>query len=109
MHPALILAAAAADPAPPGSFDYSLPRPVIGTRIVPDCPRGAPGEIVVCGRRGDDQRLRGLRPPPGVEEPLPDGSFGIGLAEGVRLEAEQVTRPDGYRDTRVMVKVKIPF
>ena len=110
MYPLLLIALAQADVPQVAPVDYVLPEERVGGRVLPDCSRRSAGEIVVCGRRGDGYRVTELALPEGVEpETTGDGSFGIGLAKGVRVEAEQVSRPDGWRDNRVMVKVKIPF
>ena len=110
MYPLLLIALAAADAPEVEPVDYQLPEERVGGRVLQDCSRRSAGEIVVCGRRGDGYRLKELEPPDGVEPTAAgDGSFGVGLAKGVRVEAEQVTRPDGWRDNRFLVKVKIPF
>ena len=110
MYPLLLMMLAPADVPEVEPVDYALPQERVGGRILDDCSRRPAGEIVVCGRRGDGYRVKELPLPEGVEpETAGDGSFGIGLAKGVRVEAEQVSRPDGWRDNRIMVKVKIPF
>ena len=107
----VLLAASAAEPPQVEAIDYVLPQP--GPKMdggpITGCRAEAPGEIVVCGRRSDLYRLEELKPPPGAAEPLPDGTFGVALAKGLSAEVEQVTRPDGLRDTRAMIKWKIPF
>jgi hypothetical protein len=110
MAPLLLIALAQAEMPHVAPVDYALPEERAGGRVLEDCSRRSAGEIVVCGRRGDGYRVKELPLPEGVDpETTGDGSFGIGLAKGVRLEAEQVTRPDGWRDNRVLVKVKIPL
>lgn len=108
----VLFAASAAEPPQVEAVDYVLPEP--GPKIdggpITGCRSGAqPGEIVVCGRRSDGYRIEALKPPPGSEAPAADGSFGVGLAKGIGAEVEQVTRPDGLRDNRVMLKWKMPF
>jgi hypothetical protein len=106
----LLLAVSAAEPPQVEAIDYALPQPgqTPGGPIT-GCRAANANEILVCGRRSDKYRIEELKPPPGTEAPPSDGTFGIGLAKGVRAEVEQVTRPDGYRDTRVLIKLKIPF
>jgi hypothetical protein len=105
----LILLFAAADPAKVDAIDYRLPLQEEPPRIVQDCRRAAPDEIVVCGRRDDPYRLRELTPPPGTEPRAP-GVIGVDLPFGrVEPELSQEVRPDGSVNKRAMVKVKIPF
>jgi hypothetical protein len=108
---ALILLFAAPDGVQVEAIDYRLPLQDENPRILSNCRRPAEsGEIVVCGRRGDGQRLEELRPPPGTEERAEGEVVGIDLPFGrVEPELSTIVRPDGWVDKRVMVKLKIPF
>jgi len=108
---ALILLFAAADPPAVEAIDYRLPMQEAAPRITDDCRRGAgEGEIIVCGRRGQGQRLEELKGRPEWEGRKPGEVVGIDLPFG-RLEPEvtQVVRQDGFVDKRAMVTLKIPF
>ncbi|HZG08043.1 MAG TPA: hypothetical protein VEZ70_03585 [Allosphingosinicella sp.] len=107
MVTALLIALAAADPAPVERIDYALPPPPPPRVTGAGC-AGSPGEILVCGRRGQGDRLGELGPPPG--DPPRQGVVGVDLPFGrVEPEITKVVRQDGHVDTRVMVKLKIPF
>jgi hypothetical protein len=91
--------------------EFVLEAPAPSLRAVPnDCRRGAgAGDIVVCGRRRDDYRVRDIRPPKGIE--IEEGGvvgFDIG---GSRVEPSlsQVAMPDGRISKRIMVTIKVPF
>jgi hypothetical protein len=106
--PALILLAAAAEPPAIPRVDYRLPPPPPPASLTgADCARPA-GEIVVCGRRTQPDRLGELGPPPGG--PPREGVIGVDTPLG-RVEPELMTvvRPDGWIDKRAMIKLKIPF
>jgi hypothetical protein len=104
----LALAQAAAEPIAVSPADFRLKPQAAETRIAPErCPEGRGGEIVVCGHRGEGQRLRPLVPPPGVREKQPLGlDFG-----GVRVEphVSEVGMPNGRVSKRITIDFKIPF
>jgi hypothetical protein len=105
----LILLLAASDPVAVAPIDYRLPMQE-SPRIVGDCRRGAGDEIVVCGRRGQGQRLEELTPPPGTEGRAEGEVIGKDLSFGrIEPDLQTVVRQDGSVDRRVMVKLKIPF
>jgi hypothetical protein len=105
--PALILLAAAVEPPAVAPVDYTLPPPPPASLTGADCARPA-GEIVVCGRRTQPDRLEELGPPPGG--PPREGVIGVETPLG-RVEPELMTvvRPDGWIDKRAMIKLRIPF
>jgi hypothetical protein len=88
--------------------DFRLQPGPPGVRVTPPCGAGEAGEIVVCGRRDQGQRLRPLAPPPGLR---PHQSPGIDLGGGVRAEphVSEVAMPDGRLSKRVTIDLKIPF
>lgn len=68
-------------------------------------------DIVVCGKRHDDQfRLKPIPLPAGVKKPIdgPGVDFDIGDVHG-NVYTDQVGRPDGLPDRRIMVTLKMPF
>ena len=70
-----------------------------------------PDEITVCGRRDDDRfRVKPIPLPAGMKTPVdgPGMDFDIGTAHG-NIYADQVGRPDGIPDRRIMVTLKWPF
>jgi hypothetical protein len=99
----ILQAAAALEP-----VDYTLPSPPPPERIVPDCRSAArPGDIVVCGRRSDDQRFREPPLPEGVEPPRP---LGFGVAGGhLGPTVSQVQFSDGRVSKRIMVTFTTSF
>jgi len=71
------------------------------------CPEPRPGEILVCGRRGQGQRLETLAPPPGVHPPRP---LGVDVAGGRLGPAmQQAAMPNGRISNRIMIQFKLPF
>jgi hypothetical protein len=92
------------------SSAFELKPPPASLRVIQDCRRtAAAGEIVVCGRGGDEYRLKEIRLPPGVD-PDPGGVVGLDFG-GARIEPalDQVGMPDGRISKRIMVRVKMPF
>lgn len=91
--------------------DFELKPPAVPLRATPqDCRRGAAaGEIVVCGRRPDDYRLKEIEVPKGMDVDE-GGILGFDLG-GARAEPglSQVVMPDGRISKRIMVTVKVPF
>ena len=87
---------------PTASFDIRLAGPA------KPCASGG-DEIVVCGRRTEDEAFR-LRPLPTdrfVEKPL---SASIGLGKGtLGIEGEEAAMPQGQVSKRAMLKFKMPF
>jgi hypothetical protein len=71
------------------------------------CPEPRPGEILVCGRRGQGQRLQALPPPPGAR---PGQTVGIDVAGG-RLgpRVSEVTFPNGQVSKRITLDFTLPF
>lgn len=91
--------------------DFQLKPPAVPLRATPqDCRRdAAAGEIVVCGRRPDEYRLKQIKAPEGLE--IDEGGLvGFDLG-GARVEPglSQVGMPDGRVSKRIMVTVKAPF
>jgi hypothetical protein len=91
--------------------DFALKPPPDSLRVTPhDCRRAAAaGEIVVCGRRADEYRLKEAEPPAGLE--IDQGGVVRLDLGGARLEPklDQVGMPDGRVSKRIMVTVKVPF
>lgn len=76
------------------------------------CRRAGDEEIVVCGRRGESRyRLGGGAPAPQGMVLTRRSPFDWDLGGGARgyVDLDQVQRPDGYIDRRVMITVRIPF
>ena len=73
----------------------------------PRCPEPRPGEILVCGHRGQGQRLPPLPLPPGVR---PKRDVGIDLGGG-RLEPHmhEEGMPQGRVSKRFTLDFKLPF
>lgn len=68
---------------------------------------GEPGDVIVCGRRDDDQHR--LKPLPGrYEEPtLPRAEMAVGTGKvAAETEAESV---GGFQSNRIMFRFKLPF
>ena len=91
--------------------DFELKPPAPSLRATPqDCRRNsAAGDIVVCGRRPDEYRLKEIKVPEGME--IDEGGLiGFDLG-GARVEPglSQVAMPDGRISKRIMVTVKVPF
>jgi hypothetical protein len=106
----LALAQTGADAAAVAPSDYRLKPAPPRTRITPDpCPVARAGEIVVCARRGEGQRLRTLVPPAGVKEPTPGIGFDLGGGARVEPRVSEVAMPNGQVSKRVTVDLKIPF
>ncbi|RYY15421.1 MAG: hypothetical protein EOO36_12735 [Cytophagaceae bacterium] len=66
---------------------------------------------MVCGKRRDDQfRLKPIPLPAGMKMPVdgPGMDFDSGAVHG-NLYADQVGRPDGIPDRRIMVTLTMPF
>jgi hypothetical protein len=98
-----------ADPVELEALRYRLPMQEEAPRIVKDCRRAAADEILVCGRRDDENRLKELTPPPGTEGKK-RGVIGVDLPFGrVEPKLETLNRSDGWVDKRIMVTLKIPF
>lgn len=98
----LLIAQASATLGTPEAFDL---------RAVPRSPCAAGGEeIVVCGRKEDDDTYR-LRPlPPGDYEPKPlRAQIGIGGGGTLGVGTEQAGFPGGTVSNRVMLKLKMKF
>ena len=91
--------------------DFELKPPAAALRATrQDCRRSAAaGEIVVCGRRPDEYRLKEIEVPKGMEIDA-GGIIGFDLG-GARVEPglNQVGMPDGRISKRIMVTVKVPF
>lgn len=93
------------------SSDFQLKPPAVSLRATPqDCRRNAAaGEIVVCGRRPDEYRLKEIEVPEGMK--IDEGGLiGFDLG-GARVEPAltQVEMLDGRISKRIMVTVKVPF
>lgn len=108
---AAMLALAQADPAAPTAVapsGFRLKAGAAPARVTPEpCPVGRGGEIVVCGRRGQGQRLEPLPPPPGVK---PAQGLGTDFAGG-RLgpSVSEVGMPNGRVSKRITLDFKLPF
>lgn len=69
---------------------------------------GSADEIVVCGRRTEDEQFR-LRPLPPRFEPAPLRAT-TGLGSGtLGIEGEQQSFGNGATSQRLMLKLKLPF
>lgn len=103
----MLLLQAAAPESPPAAATVAIPlrvrRPC---KVSPD-----PNEIVVCGKRHDDQfRLKPIPLPAGMKRPIdgPGVDFDMGDVHG-NLYADQVGRPDGLPDRRIMIRLTKAF
>ena len=72
-----------------------------------DCPREE-GEIVVCGRRQDEDAGVKYRREFAEQQPLA-AEIGIGGGAKARAFVDQVGMPDGQISKRIMVGIKVPF
>jgi len=88
--------------------DYRLPP---APRVRERCHRGAGDEIVVCGRRDPERyRLPEAAPPPGMVLTRPSPfAWDLGGGAVADVDLDQVQRPDGFIDHRVMLRVRVPF
>lgn len=69
---------------------------------------GSADEIVVCGRRTEDEQFR-LRPLPPTFEPAPPRAT-TRLGSGtLGIEGEQQSFANGATSRRLMLKLKLPF
>jgi hypothetical protein len=106
----LALAQTAAGEAPGVTpSDFQLKPAPARTRITPDrCPEARAGEIVVCARRGQGNRLAPLVPPPGIEKEKQSPGIDIG---GGRLgpSVTEVAMPNGRVSKRITIDFKLPF
>lgn len=98
---------AVADATAVAAIDYRLPAPAPAQE---SC-RSAGDEIVVCGRRDYERyRLRSLAPPPGMVLTRPSPfAWDLGGGALADVDLDQVQRPDGYIDQRIMLRVRLPF
>jgi hypothetical protein len=69
---------------------------------------GEPGEIVVCARDPEEDRLRPLAGPE-AELLLPPAEFGLGDTTSLNVRMEAEARPDGSVSNRIMVGVTHAF
>jgi hypothetical protein len=109
-------AATLADPAIPADFDLSNlpaheePLDITGSR---DCRSGDGMEIVVCGRRGGEQRYRLRALPDGQYPPEGPVRAEMGVFGDSKLVADvesvQMGKFSGMASQRVMIKLKTPF
>jgi hypothetical protein len=101
-----LIQAAAPAPAVTAS-DFRLKPAAPGLATPARCPAPRPGEILVCGRRGQGQRLEPLPLPPGVR---PRQNVGIDLG-GVRAEPRmhEVFMPQGRVSKRITIDFTLPF
>jgi len=102
----LIQAAAPAPAVTPSDFQLKPAAPGVAT--TQRCPEPRPGEILVCGRRGQGQRLTALPPPPGAR---PKGHAGVDLGGGARAEPHmhEVGMPQGRVSKRFTIDFLFPF
>jgi hypothetical protein len=103
---AYAIQAAAPAPIDVATSDFRL-KPAAPADPTQRCPAPRAGEILVCARRGQGQRLAPLAPPPGVH---PGQSLGIDFGGG-RLEphVRQVVMPNGRVSKRIMLEFTMPF
>ncbi|WP_260925193.1 hypothetical protein [Novosphingobium sp. 9] len=71
------------------------------------CPAGQAGEIVVCARNPEENRLRGATGPT-IDPILPKTETKLGSAT-LDLHMESAGMANGQMSNRVMVGVKLPF
>lgn|GEM_PF-5227660 len=108
---AYAIQAAAPAPAPPSdgviASDFRLKPQPPGMSVLPHCAEPQPGEILVCGRRGQGQRVPELRLPPGVK---PRQNVGVDLGGG-RLEPHmhEEGMPQGRVSKRFTLDFLFPF
>jgi hypothetical protein len=108
---AIQAAAQAPVPAPSGPevtpSDFRLKAPAPGMNVLPHCENPAPGEILVCGRRGQGQRVTELRLPPGVK---PKQRVGFDLGGGrVQPAMHEQGMPQGRVSKRFTIDFLFPF
>lgn len=107
----MLLLQAAAPESPPAAAIVAIPlRLRKPCEISPD-PNPEPNEVVVCGKRHDDQfRLKPIPLPAGMKKPIdgPGVDFDLGDVHG-NLYADQVGRPDGLPDRRIMIRLTKAF
>jgi len=98
-------------PSPSGSevtpSDFRLKPAAPGINVLPHCADPAPGEILVCGRRGQGQRVTELRLPPGVK---PRQRVGFDLGGGrVQPAMHEQGMPQGRVSKRFTIDFLFPF
>ncbi|WP_158266553.1 hypothetical protein [Allosphingosinicella deserti] len=106
----LIFQASASAPSlPPSDFDLAKLRAIdLTPSITGRCGSQPSGEIVVCGRRQDEDAGVKYRPEFAEQQPLA-AEIGIGGGAKARAFVDQVGMPDGQISKRIMVGIKVPF
>lgn len=102
---AVIMAMQAAVAGPPVPADLRPSRPAT---VSPRCGEpDAAGDIVVCARNPDGNRIGRLDPDAYKEKPIrATGKVGKGT---LSAEAEQGSLPSGQSAPRAMLRLKLPF
>lgn len=109
----MLLLHAAAPESRPAAATVAIPLRVRKPCEVSTDPNPNPdsNEVVVCGKRHDDQfRLKPIPLPAGMKKPIdgPGMDFNMGDVHG-NLYADQVGRPDGLPDRRIMIRLTKAF
>lgn len=103
----MLLLQAAAPESPPAAAIVAIPlRSRKPCEVSPD-----PDEVVVCGERHDDKfRLKPIPLPRGMKKPIdgPGVDFDMGDVHG-NFYVDQVGRPDGLPDRRIMIRLTKAF
>jgi len=73
------------------------------------CPRGASGEVVICGSRPGESPYRMPRLPERYDPKKIRAETNVVPGVHARAHVDTETRPDGYQSNRVMVTLSTSF
>jgi len=73
------------------------------------CPRGASGEVVICGSRPGESPYRMPRLPERYDPKKIRAETNVIAGVNARAHVDTVDMPDGNRSNRLMVTIGIPF
>ena len=73
------------------------------------CPRGARGEVVICGSRPGESLYRLPRLPERYDPKKIRAETNVIAGVNARAHVDTVDMPDGNQSNRVMVTIGIPF
>jgi len=73
------------------------------------CPRGASGEVVICGSRPGESPYRMPRLPERYDPKKIRAETNVMSGVHARAHVDTQTRPDGYQSNRVMVTLSTSF